>query len=388
MTKQEPREFTETRFDYSLGRVDAPELIITVGLSGCGKSTWANAEVYKTRGGTVRLNRDELRRTLFANVEWNRFNENLVRDIQREGARQALQMGKNVIIDDTNCIRQTRQKWEEFAQQMRVKFRIVMFNTDVKVCIERDKARGEICGECGRAKGVMVGEGVIGKQRKDLSKMATTEKAPKEYKLTRPYFERTEYLKTGGFDVRLPNAKWIIVDVDGTVANHIGVRNAFDETMVLHDTPWEPIIEMVRRLYPSRNICVVSGRHDYCGDDTCDWLEMHACPFDHILMRYSGDNRSDAIVKQEILDELCAVIGKENIEFVIDDRPRVCEMWRSNGIPVRQVFGGEVLTIPTKNVNGEMVEDPLQLTKHADGCASEKLKGYRKCPDCGALEYF
>jgi predicted kinase len=374
MTK-ESREFTETRFDYSLGRADAPELTITVGLSGCGKSTWANAEVYRTRGGTVRLNRDEMRKMLFANVEWNQFNENLVRNIQHEGARQALQMGKNVIIDDTNCIRQTRQKWEEFAQQMRVKFRIVMFTTDVKVCIERDKSRGEICGECGKAKGVMVGEGVIQKQRKDLSKMATTNEKPKtEYKLTRPYFERTEYLKTGGFDVRLPNAKWVIVDVDGTVANHIGVRNAYDETMVLNDTPWEPIIEMVRGLYPSHNVCIVSGRHDYCGDDTCDWLEMHACPFDHILMRYSGDNRSDAIVKQEILDELSAVIGKENIDFVIDDRPRVCEMWRSNGITVRQVFGGEV------------VENPKMA--HDEGCTYEKQKGYRKCPDCGALEYF
>src|SRR5271170_5870597 len=184
MTKQEPREFTETRFDYSLGRVDAPELIITVGLSGCDKSMWANAEVYKTRGGTVRLNRDELRRTLFANVEWNRFNENLVRDIQREGARQALQMGKNVIIDDTNCVRQTRQKWEEFAQQQRVKFRIVTFTTDVKVCIEPDKSRGETCGSGGKANGVMVGEGVIQKQRKDLGERVT-EKPKKEYKLAR-----------------------------------------------------------------------------------------------------------------------------------------------------------------------------------------------------------
>jgi predicted kinase len=372
-------EFTEQRFDYSQGKPDAPELIITVGVSGCGKSTWAKQEVYRSRAEIVRINRDDIRKMLFADVEWNSFNENLVRNWQQEGARQALQMGKSVIIDDTNCVRQTRQKWEEFAQQQRVKFRIVTFTTDVKVCVERDKARGVACGTCGKMPGVMVGEGVIQKQRKDLGKGNVTEKPKKEYKLTRPYFERTEYLKNGGWVTRLPNAKWVLVDVDGTLASFTAkdgtsLRGPFEEHKVLLDEVIEPVADMVRSLYPSHNICVVSGRHDFCGDDTCDWLEMHAVPYDHILMRYSGDNRSDVDVKDEILKELVAVIGKENIAFVIDDRPRVCEMWRSHGLVVRQVFAGEVLENPT--------------LKHADGCAYENQKGYRRCPDCGALEYF
>lgn len=374
------QEFTEQRFDYSKGRKDAPELTITVGISGCGKSTWTKQEVNRNRGDIVRLNRDDIRKMLFVDVPWNSFNENLVRNWQQEGARQALQMGKNVIIDDTNCVRRTRQGWEEFAQKNFVKLRIVTFNTDVKVCIERDAARGETCAACGKAKGVMVGEGVIQRQRKDLGDNKVKEKTPKEYKLTRPYFERTEYLKNGGWVARLPGAKWVLVDVDGTVASFTdpktgeSVRGPFDEHKVLLDHPIEAVIEMVRSLYPSHNVCFVSGRHDFCGDDTCDWLDGHACPFDHILMRYSGDNRSDAVVKQEILDELAAVIGKENIAFVIDDRPRVCDMWRSNGVPVKQVYAGEVLENPT--------------VKHADGCAYEHQKGYRRCPDCAALEYF
>lgn len=372
-------DFTEQRYDYSQGRTDAPELIITVGISGCGKSTWAKAEVYRLRGDTVRLNRDDIRKMLFDAVAWSSFNENLVRNWQMEGTRQALQMGKSVIIDDTSCIRHTRQKWEEFAQLQRVKFRIVSFTTDVDVCIARDIIRGVACPACGKAPGVTVGEVVIQKQRKDLGKGNMTEKPTTEYLLTRPYFERTEYLKNGGWVTRLPNAKWVLVDVDGTLMTFTAkdgtsLRGPFEEHKVLADLPIEPVVEMVRSLYPSYNICVVSGRHDFCGDDTCESLEMHGVPFDHILMRYSGDNRSDAIVKQEILDELAAVIGKENIDLVIDDRPRVCDMWRSNGLTVRQVFAGEVLENPT--------------VKHADGCAYDKQKGYRRCPDCKALEYF
>jgi predicted kinase len=369
------REFTETRHDYSVGKTDAPELTITVGMSGCGKSTWAKEEVYRSRGRIVRLNRDDMRAMMFPKVEYNKSNENIVRNWQMEGARQALMAGRDVIIDDTNCIRQTRQKWEELAQAMHIKFKIVMFNTDFKTCVERDAARAVACDKCGKALGVMVGQGVIARQRKDLGERAS-EMPAKEYKLTRPYFERTEYLAKGGWTVRLPNAKWKLYDMDGTLCNHLGVRDPYDESRVLEDKPWESVLEMLREDYTKFNICVVSGRHDHCGDDSCDWMEMHAAPFDHILMRYSGDNRSDAIVKNEILNELTAVIGKDNIEEVVDDRPRVCEMWRSHGIRVKQVHGGKV------------VENPETATKHADGCAYAKQKGYRKCPDCAALEYF
>jgi predicted kinase len=377
--KHEKHAFTEQRFDYSQGRKDAPELILTVGVSGCGKSTWATEEVNKSRGHIVRLNRDDMRKMMFRDIPRSSYDENLITEWQIDNARSALLRGHSVIIDDTNCVRHFRQRWEQFAQACRVRFRTVTFATDIKDCIERDIARGVACPECGKAPGVMVGEGVIKKQRKDLSEMPKAAKTPTDYKLTRPYFERTEYLKNGGWVTRLPNAKWVLVDVDGTLATFTAkdgtsLRGPFEEHKVLVDEVIEPVAEMVRSLYPSHNVCVVSGRHDFCGDDTCDWLEMHAVPYDHILMRYSGDNRSDAVVKDEILKELVAVVGKENIALVIDDRPRVCEMWRSHGLVVRQVFAGEVLENPT--------------LKHADGCAYENQKGYRRCPDCGALEYF
>lgn len=375
MTKQ---EFNEQRFDHSAGRPNAPELIVCVGLSGCGKSTWATTQVNHSRGTTVRFNKDDMRNMIYRDVPHGSQNAMMLIDMEKDLARGALQRGLNVIIDDTNCIRRTRQGWEEFAAQMRVKLRVLTWNTDAKTCIERDKARGELCPECSRTKGSMVGEGVIRKQQKDLGKGMGAVKEVQTVALTRPYFERTEYLAKGGWTVRLPNAPWVLVDVDGTVANHLGVRNPYDESRVLEDTTWETVIQMVRDLYLTHNVCVVSGRHDGCGDDTCDWLEMHAVPFDHILMRYNADNRSDAVVKQEILDELVAVIGKENIAFVIDDRPRVCEMWRSNGIVVKQVHAGVVL------------ENAESLYKHADGCEYEGKKNYRKCPveTCGALEWF
>lgn len=390
-------DFTEQRFDYSGGLADAPELTITVGVSGCGKSTWAKNEVYRSHAKTVRLNRDDIRAMLLCGVEYSQSNENIVRNWQMEGARQALQSKRNVIIDDTNCIRQTRQKWEEFALSQRVKFRIVTFTTDLKTCVERDKARGVACATCGKPNGAMVGEGIVRNQHKSLNEVKVQPREVKEVKITRPYLERTQLLKNGGWLTRLPNAPWVLVDVDGTVATFTDLktgkqlRGPFEEHRVDVDQVMEVVAGWVRALYPFYNICVVSGRHDFCGDMTCDWFDMNGIPFDHILMRYSGDNRSDAPVKEEILRELQAVVGSDHgaytrweefsdgdgkpiftapaqgIAFVIDDRPRVVRMWQSMGIPVFPVRG---------------------WVDHTPGCAYAGQKGYRQCPDCSALEDF
>lgn len=372
------QDFTEQRFDYTGGRPNAPELIVMVGVSASGKSTLAKEWARKSGGRMVRYNRDNMREMMYPGVPWNGNLENLVRDLEREAVRMALQRGKDVVVDDTNCVRQTRQKWEELAVDAKAKLRIVTMTTDIKECIARDKARGEVCPKCNRPAGVMVGEGVIRKQAKDLREMHASAPEKREVKLTRPYFERQQLI-AGGFVPRLVGAPWVLVDVDGTVANHRDergkeIRSPYDESRVLEDSPWTSVIEEVNRLWETHNICIVSGRHDHCGDDTCDWLEMHGVKFDHIIMRYSGDNRSDAIVKKEILDEIVAVVGRGNIACVIDDRPRVVEMWHNNGLNVRQVFHGEFLVNPT--------------TVHAEGCRYAEEKGYRRCPDCGALEYF
>ena len=57
-----------------------------------------------------------------------------------------------------------------------------------------------------------------------------------------------------------------------------------------------------------------------------------------LYMRADGDYRPDSLVKQELLDK----IKKEgyNPTVAFDDRPRVIEMWRKNGIFVFDVNNG------------------------------------------------
>jgi hypothetical protein len=61
------------------------------------------------------------------------------------------------------------------------------------------------------------------------------------------------------------------------------------------------------------------------------WIKLH-------LPRKSGDNRKDSVVKEEIFNEHI----KPNfiVEFVLDDRNQVVEMWRKLGLTCLQVADG------------------------------------------------
>lgn len=135
--------------------------------------------------------------------------------------------------------------------------------------------------------------------------------------------------------------KTIIVDIDGTLADHEGVRSPFDESRVFFDKPVPAVIKWVQELSKDHNILIVSGRHETCAPDTILWLENHNVPFDGLFMRGAKDNRSDTVVKYEILRQIIDDEGipLSDIEFVLDDRPKVINMWRQSGLTVYPVRG-------------------------------------------------
>lgn len=393
-------DFTENRFDYSAGREGAGELVIMVGIPGSGKSTLVSSWVNWGKGAHVRLNRDDMRRMIYRDVPWSAHHDDLIRPLEMEMARISLKKGLTVYIDDTNTAPRTRNDWELLAQNTYNKLRIVTMTTPLAVCVERDLARQGNCKKCGtpitcmntqqrtgscekcgqpvEADAKCVGPMVVKDHHKKLTKLVLpTDHMPE--KQTRAVFDRTA-LNTGGWTTRLPGAKWVLVDMDGTTASHTRqdgtqIRYAYDEKSVLLDEPRQPIIDWVREIYQSFNVCIVSGRHDFCGDDTCDWADTYGLLFDHVLMRRTKDNRPDYIVKREILDELVAVVGAENIAFVLDDRPQVVRMWRAEGLDPHPY--GRITVYPVRGSD-----------LHRADCSYKTAEGYRTCPECGALEDF
>ena len=136
----------------------------------------------------------------------------------------------------------------------------------------------------------------------------------------------------------------VVFDIDGTLANidhRLGyVRTkpknwaAFDAG-IPNDKANLPVVQVFHALYNEGHTLVfASGRNENSREATVEWLVKHdlwSPGHSKLYMRKADDFRSDDIVKQEILDEIVRDYGKKP-DMVFDDRKRVVDMWRRNGI--------------------------------------------------------
>lgn len=146
----------------------------------------------------------------------------------------------------------------------------------------------------------------------------------------------------------------IVFDLDGTLANcehrlaHI-LQKPKDWTSFfaacIKDEPIDHMIRIFKAIgatavsHPHYQRWIVSGRSDECREDTEKWLGRHVGSYDYLIMRKAGDHTDDDVLKISWLND--GTIPKERILCVFDDRARVVNAWRSEGIPCYQVAAGD-----------------------------------------------
>jgi len=282
------------------------KLIMTKGLPGSGKSTWAKQMVEES--GFKRVNKDDLR-AMIDGGKWSKANEKFILNIRDRIVQHALLARHNIIVDDTNLHPKHEENLRAEAKSNGAEFKIKDF-TDVplQTCIERDLLRQ-----------VSVGKDVILKMHREFLKDKSGRRTP-------------EYNHT------LPNC--IIVDIDGTLAINDGHRQFYEWDKVGLDKPNKPVVNLVRYCDDlTTRIIVFSGRDGSCIDLSREWLIANEIPFDALYQRASGDSRKDNIVKRELYD--AHVLGVYNVLFVLDDRNQVVDMWRNElGLTCLQVAEG------------------------------------------------
>lgn len=141
-------------------------------------------------------------------------------------------------------------------------------------------------------------------------------------------------------DRSLPRA--FICDIDGTLSDHEGIRGHFEYEKVSQDKPIWPIIHIVQAIAGSENWVpiYVSGREEFSRQDTKDWILSYlGLRADNLFMRPNGDYRKDYIIKKEIFYR--DISTNYWVEFALDDRDQVVNMWRDIGLPCLQVAAGE-----------------------------------------------
>ena len=150
--------------------------------------------------------------------------------------------------------------------------------------------------------------------------------------------------------------KTVIFDLDGTLAL-IDDRRAiatkdngkidwdifFDPANIQLDKPNWPVIQMAKTLKDAGNrIVVFSGRSKATKTTTRDWLNQHGVPVDVLKMRPTDGGlkwMKDDLLKKKWLDDLFP--NTDDILCVFDDRDKVVQMWRANGISCFQVAKGD-----------------------------------------------
>ena len=139
----------------------------------------------------------------------------------------------------------------------------------------------------------------------------------------------------------------VIFDIDGTLADvserihHVKNKpknwNAFFQGMA-QDKAIHSMVRLCNILYASGiQIILCSGRSEEHRGQTVEWLTQQGVNYHDLILRKDKDRRPDTTVKREML----AAIDKNQILFVVEDRSRVVEMWRSEGLVCLQCAPGE-----------------------------------------------
>ncbi|MGL4631190.1 MAG: AAA family ATPase [Leadbetterella sp.] len=308
------------------------KIIIIIGVSGSGKSTWAKA-FCNQNPSYIRINRDAIRKSIL-NVPLNEYHtwdnsekfkiETLVSQQFNAMIISCLKEGWDMVLDNTNLKVSYINEYKKILSENCDSYEISYKRMDLSLneCIVNDKNREDV-----------VGEKVIMEQFQKLNSLK---------KLMS--FEPEVYTKTVAYSNQqnksLPPC--ILVDIDGTVAQMNG-RYPFDWDKVGQDLPKENIIRTVILLKNTGNkVVFFSGRDEVCRAETTAWIckyfSWQVRDFE-LFMRKRNDQRKDSDVKLELFTN--HIQDQYYVELVLDDRQQVVDMWRKKlGLTCLQVDYG------------------------------------------------
>lgn len=295
-----------------------PKVIMTLGLSGCGKTTWAKQVMADNPGMYKRVNKDDLRELLDLSVH-SKSNEKFVQSVRDFIILEAVKNGKSIINDDTNLHPKHEEQIRELVKDYAdVEIKSFM-DVPIDECIRRDSMR------TGKAH---LGAKIIRSQWSQYKKWRNIGQSPSPLV----------------YNENLPCC--VIFDMDGTLAL-IKDRSPYDTARAINDEVNLPVMLLVngyiKMVVPGIDndpkIFIVTGREDKFEQVTRDWLDKHNIYFDDLFMRPAGNRDKDIVIKKQIYEK--HIKDKYNVLAIYEDRNQVVQMYRELGLPVFQVADGD-----------------------------------------------
>lgn len=292
------------------------------GLMGSGKSTEASKlqqDLILLGTQAVIVERDRIRFELF-NSYWTGLHEDekKVSAIQKERIHLFLKAGVDVISSDTNLRDRDVKEMMGIAHKLGadVVFKD-MRDVPLETCIARDAARTRTVGEAILRE--KYDRFIKGKKLVDLVYTPSVKKNVDDID-----FDAVEKYVKPEFGQQA-----ILVDVDGTLANHEGVRSPYDTTKYREDTVHEDVLDVVRAMSNrGYKVIIFSGRHRDFREDLEWWLNKNGVPFDDIIMRERPGTRDD-YEKLYLFEKHIRNNPDIAVHSAFDDRNRVVfNTWR------------------------------------------------------------
>jgi FMN phosphatase YigB (HAD superfamily) len=146
---------------------------------------------------------------------------------------------------------------------------------------------------------------------------------------------------------------WVIFDLDGTLADIEERRTLaskgdgkinwgifFDPNNIQLDKPLKKTILLLQSLKAQGyGIAIFSGRGEETRTVTIEWLKQFGVEFDKLIMRPVQDYTPDDVLKQGWLN--AEFPNRDQVLCVFDDRNKVVDMWRREGLLCCQVAPGD-----------------------------------------------
>ena len=300
------------------------KLFILVGAPGSGKSTFARYFL-RTEDNWIRVNRDDFRLMQFGDSLMIPFYEERISKMVEASVLTLLKSDTNVIIDATNTSLRTIQDMiHTYTEYADISFKV--FDLPVDELVKRCDKRYE---ETGKFISKSVVERNVANLKHTLERFDFAPIPRKVQVATTSYATQ---------DKNLPKA--VICDLDGTLSllNGRDPYNAATCDNDLLNTPVAAALKMAKQ--QGYQVILLSGREDKFREPTVRFLDKHQIGYDLLLMRTSNDFRKDNIIKRELFEG--EIQGKYFVEFLLDDRNQVVDMWRKDlHLPCFQVNYGD-----------------------------------------------
>ena len=292
------------------------KLILTRGIQGSGKSTWARQWVEEDPENRVRINNDDIRNML--GPYWITDREPLVSDIKLRMAEEAMNRGYDVVVDNMNLNPKEVKFWKNVVGTQNgdpdgYKYEIEFkdFFIPLEECIRRDAMRPN-----------PIGEKVI-------------RETWKRYKHFIQTTEVENYVKNLiSFDDSKESC--VVIDMDSTMCFNTTKRPWFGDGAaegMINDVPNEGVQTLIYFLQNHTNIVVVTGRDTSQKEVTLKWLQNHGINPSELCFRKEGDYRKGVEVKKELIEQ---VLEHYNIIAIFEDCEPIVQMYREMGLTVLQ----------------------------------------------------